>query len=122
MIRLPPRSTRTDTLFPYTTLFRSVRDQLVGLAARRAIADRDQLDLVLRDQPCDLGLCATHVVARLERINRCGIDQLAGATDHRPFNDGAHARHDAPNSAYPGRRRPEQIIEDETAQPNSQNG
>src|SRR3546814_10112428 len=25
MIRLPPRSTRTDTLFPYTTLFRSTR-------------------------------------------------------------------------------------------------
>src|SRR3546814_9494446 len=25
MIRLPPRSTRTDTLFPYTTLFRSIR-------------------------------------------------------------------------------------------------
>src|SRR3546814_2303934 len=30
MIRLPPRSTRTDTLFPYTTLFRSRR------ACRRA--------------------------------------------------------------------------------------
>src|SRR3546814_6742611 len=27
MIRRPPRSTRTDTLFPYTTLFRSVRDE-----------------------------------------------------------------------------------------------
>src|SRR3546814_620150 len=26
MIRRPPRSTRTDTLFPYTTLFRSVDD------------------------------------------------------------------------------------------------
>src|SRR3546814_3066405 len=26
MIRLPPRSTRTDTLFPYTTLFRSADD------------------------------------------------------------------------------------------------
>src|SRR3546814_5144387 len=25
MIRLPPRSTRTDTLFPFTTLFRSER-------------------------------------------------------------------------------------------------
>src|SRR3546814_2687453 len=25
MIRRPPRSTRTDTLFPYTTLFRSVK-------------------------------------------------------------------------------------------------
>src|SRR3546814_10427064 len=27
MIRRPPRSTRTDTLFPYTTLFRSIRDE-----------------------------------------------------------------------------------------------
>src|SRR3546814_20533024 len=27
MIRRPPRSTRTDTLFPYTTLFRSARDR-----------------------------------------------------------------------------------------------
>src|SRR3546814_8045251 len=26
MIRRPPRSTRTDTLFPYTTLFRSIVD------------------------------------------------------------------------------------------------
>src|SRR3546814_20705520 len=26
MIRRPPRSTRTDTLFPYTTLFRSLGD------------------------------------------------------------------------------------------------
>src|SRR3546814_9898682 len=28
MIRRPPRSTRTDTLFPYTTLFRSWRPRL----------------------------------------------------------------------------------------------
>src|SRR3546814_6803010 len=28
MIRLPPRSTRTDTLFPYTTLFRSFEKKL----------------------------------------------------------------------------------------------
>src|SRR3546814_1256702 len=28
MVRRPPRSTRTDTLFPYTTLFRSVLDYL----------------------------------------------------------------------------------------------
>src|SRR3546814_17662780 len=31
MIRRPPRSTRTDTLFPYTTLFRSL-GQLVEIA------------------------------------------------------------------------------------------
>src|SRR3546814_13448043 len=30
MIRRPPRSTRTDTLFPYTTLFRSRADQHCG--------------------------------------------------------------------------------------------
>src|SRR3546814_18366928 len=28
MIRRPPRSTRTDTLFPYTTLFRSYREEI----------------------------------------------------------------------------------------------
>src|SRR3546814_5102953 len=28
MIRRPPRSTRTDTLFPYSTLFRSIRERL----------------------------------------------------------------------------------------------
>src|SRR3546814_3520346 len=30
MIRRPPRSTRTDTLFPYTTLFRAVLAALMG--------------------------------------------------------------------------------------------
>src|SRR3546814_15098468 len=33
MIRRPPRSTRTDTLFPYTTLFRSL-PMLSGLGRR----------------------------------------------------------------------------------------
>src|SRR3546814_1409184 len=35
MIRRPPRSTRTDTLFPYTTLFRSPGHRLVAGADRR---------------------------------------------------------------------------------------
>src|SRR3546814_10459772 len=55
MIRRPPRSTRTDTLFPYTTLFRSrqrgTQDRTrrrgsAGLARRRSgegRADRSQL-------------------------------------------------------------------------------
>src|SRR3546814_15083790 len=36
MIRRPPRSTRTDTLFPYTTLFRSAvsRRRRTGSASR----------------------------------------------------------------------------------------
>src|SRR3546814_9521348 len=60
MIRRPPRSTRTDTLFPYTTLFRSVNMQLaVGAAldclqlnrlahCRRASENVQQERLVLR--------------------------------------------------------------------------
>src|SRR3546814_6015743 len=35
MIRRPPRSTRTDTLFPYTTLFRSLALQQDGALAGR---------------------------------------------------------------------------------------
>src|SRR3546814_5153288 len=37
MVRRPPRSTRTETLFPYTTLFRS---QTRGALHHRAFADR----------------------------------------------------------------------------------
>src|SRR3546814_1683561 len=36
MIRRPPRSTRTDTLFPYTTLFRSVLHVFQRVAQRLA--------------------------------------------------------------------------------------
>src|SRR3546814_18329921 len=34
MIRRPPRSTRTDTLFPYTTLFRSLKLTLLHATRR----------------------------------------------------------------------------------------
>src|SRR3546814_8178962 len=34
MIRRPPRSTRTDTLFPYTTLFRSHSEQVLPETAK----------------------------------------------------------------------------------------
>src|SRR3546814_16646480 len=39
MIRRPPRTTRTDTLFPYTTLFRS-QGQAAALAASLAAASQ----------------------------------------------------------------------------------
>src|SRR3546814_3053094 len=58
MIRRPPRSTRTDTLFPYTTLFRSrwrhrCRRQLHGddrdlLRPRRALPARRTFDHLLQ--------------------------------------------------------------------------
>src|SRR3546814_13757256 len=41
MLRRPPRSTRTDTLFPYTTLFRSLvhREQHAPVDRLEAVAD-----------------------------------------------------------------------------------
>src|SRR3546814_13756223 len=48
MIRRPPRSTRTDTLFPYTTLFRSdhyeAPDHLTGLGQVLGSAIVDDID------------------------------------------------------------------------------
>src|SRR3546814_3751959 len=38
MIRRPPRSTRTDTLFPYTTLFRSTQPVFIDPGFRRGDA------------------------------------------------------------------------------------
>src|SRR3546814_12499251 len=49
MIRRPPRSTRTDTLFPYTTLFRPVatgagRRQHNGPGRGQYVSDREDRD------------------------------------------------------------------------------
>src|SRR3546814_11862784 len=70
MIRRPPRSTRTDTLFPYTTLFRSDprpregqglrREAVIGRRRpeaerawlRRLFAARSHADLDPRDRSC----------------------------------------------------------------------
>src|SRR3546814_2154256 len=41
MIRRPPRSTRTDTLFPYTTLFRSLGEGAVAVGHRRQLQRGD---------------------------------------------------------------------------------
>src|SRR3546814_410821 len=38
MTRRPPRSTRTDTLFPYTTLFRSISERVRAAAANSEAA------------------------------------------------------------------------------------
>src|SRR3546814_12559187 len=47
MIRRPPRSTRTDTLFPYTTLFRSVLEAKQSAKRREQIAELQPLGLDL---------------------------------------------------------------------------
>src|SRR3546814_7782483 len=51
MIRRPPRSTRTDTLFPYTTLFRSGRPAVFSKGCDNVIACAEviELDLIVQE-------------------------------------------------------------------------
>src|SRR3546814_14116848 len=42
MIRRPPRSTRTDTLFPYTTLFRSQQGGRAAGGGRQGLCHRNR--------------------------------------------------------------------------------
>src|SRR3546814_3397339 len=56
MVRLPPRSTLTDTLLPYTTLFRSPVHDVVVHEGRAALVHHLGLLLrieILRDHPDD---------------------------------------------------------------------
>src|SRR3546814_2712592 len=66
MIRRPPRSTRTDTLFPYTTLFRSPRHADHLLHPRQGIAR-------------GVGVHLRHraVVARVHRLQH--VERFSGA-------------------------------------------
>src|SRR3546814_17294836 len=59
MIRRPPKSTRTDTLVPYTTLFRSVGRVLVGLHLHVVAAER---------RPAQRAEREAAVVARVDQL------------------------------------------------------
>src|SRR3546814_16495457 len=75
MLRRPPRSTRTDTLFPYTTLCRSA---LLLLAQHHQLLDLG--DRLRRVQPLRAGLGAVHdgvAAIQPERILE-GVETLAG--------------------------------------------
>src|SRR3546814_2965249 len=71
MIRQPPRSKRTDTLFPYTTLFRS--PTVVAVAPTRPQSHRDH-------RPCGRGLWHLH------------LDYLPGVARAEPPQVGAPVR------------------------------
>src|SRR3546814_15822121 len=70
MIRRPPRSTRTDTLFPYTTLFRSAFEHLVPLLRRHDDPVADLVDgAVAADAPAGRSEEYTSELQSLMRIS-----------------------------------------------------
>src|SRR3546814_16481957 len=106
MIRRPPRATRTDTLFPYTTLFRSLEEVLedvgvglvalqvgdeVELAAEQVLVAAPEVDVRVADVAAQHGLLDGEVDgAGLDRAQRGGdvtdlVTRLHG--DRRPLGD-----------------------------------
>src|SRR3546814_1194476 len=85
MIRRPPRSTRTDTLFPYTTLFRS---------DRRVRPDRPPG----RSDP-------EHAAAQLAQAGGDGAEARAGRVDRRARGTGEAGRKPG-TPAHPAEARP----------------
>src|SRR3546814_2045787 len=102
MIRRPPRSTRTDTLFPYTTLFRSDRDHS-GLGLDRTAAGdgglgsetevlRGDLDVELPHEAAQLVGHRSQVLGGGEGVSRTGGGVLSALRDpHHVRRDGAGA-------------------------------
>src|SRR3546814_2607177 len=73
MIRRPPRSTRTDTLFPYTTLFRSHRDRI---GARRRQGDGIALGPVAEQRIGNLDEAAGAVADQRIRADRAAMVEI----------------------------------------------
>src|SRR3546814_5349979 len=83
MIRRPPRSTRTDTLCPYTTLFRS-RRPMTGFVRERRRPERARREL--REQRHGNRISVSVVigaVAAMMDTRRKGVEELPSAIGQR---------------------------------------
>src|SRR3546814_11066787 len=81
MIRRPPRSTRTDTLFPYTPLFRSRRDRavLVGHYLDRSEQVDQRHEVAVRAPAAGVAACdLLRVQLRVFLRHAFGRHRLAG--------------------------------------------
>src|SRR3546814_8282379 len=81
MIRRPPRSTRTDTLFPYTTLFRSYSDEtarLIDTEVARIINDcHDEAKRLLQERRRELDLLVSALMKQ-ESLDEKEILEVTG--------------------------------------------
>src|SRR3546814_12279634 len=91
MIRRPPRSTRTDTLFPYTTLFRSLDAAMTS--AGRAVFWKDK-GVVQPQVPLWSASSIARVIHRLgqaERLSRSSRNAGAVLVEHELLTNARQA-------------------------------
>src|SRR3546814_18492593 len=83
MIRRPPRATRTDTLFPYTTLFRSrnERRRSLSVAQRTTGADRGRQMALCRGRTDAAAHCSGFQRRKASRLD-LSHHRLAGGRFH----------------------------------------
>src|SRR3546814_7479556 len=79
MLRRPPRSTRTDTLFPYTTLFRSQLAEILGLSSETVSRGLSRLK--------DNGIIALPGGRTIAILDKSALTVLAGASLPLPIWD-----------------------------------
>src|SRR3546814_13787005 len=77
MIRRPPRSTRTDTLFPYTTLFRSKRQSVQRRSFHRDALNRHHTAPVAATRALPV-MAACAETAAIAAIARRPLEQAIG--------------------------------------------
>src|SRR3546814_20142431 len=82
MIRRPPRSTRTDTLFPYTTLFRSKVHQEKGEVIQHIGRRKRRIELEAIEQD---GLIVDHRDVREMQVAMCVPDASLSGTGIQQF-------------------------------------
>src|SRR3546814_5430873 len=90
MIRRPPRSTRTDTLFPYTTLFRSALGHQRAGADQAIVADHSPVEhgRAHPDQHAIADRAAVQDRVMADRAIHPQRQRKAGVRmEHRPFLD-----------------------------------
>ena len=84
-------------------------DEALGLAPGRAVADGDELDLVVADHGQEGQLRPVEIVLRLEGEHRAIFQELARRVDGRDLAPGPEARIDAEHGFPPGRRGEEEV-------------
>src|SRR3546814_8804251 len=87
MIRRPPSSTRTDTLFPYTTLFRSVSPPPSPLAWERAKEKAGRSPLFRIARRCRDGLLGRGALAFVHGLHRQADAALLVDFQHLDLDD-----------------------------------
>src|SRR3546814_174163 len=99
MIRRPPRSTRTDTLVPYTTLFRSIDTHWIWQDGQRLTKDPLQIVDGYVQVPKKPGLGVELDMVEVEKAHQLYLQHGLGARD-----DAAPMQHLIPGWTFDAKR------------------